>query len=123
AARALGERTMLYGLSKQIAHCYFRATQCSERAALSVGAADREFYLEREKAWLALARSYEFQERLDRVVKERQKQRGRRWPATRILAATSCLACNVEMLFQESQPVKRVFLPIAMAAERAFFLC
>jgi uncharacterized protein with PIN domain len=116
-----GSAPMLYGLSKQIAHCFFRAAQCSERAALSVNAADREFYLEREKAWLTLARSYEYQERLQQVLNEKQRQS--RSHATPIVPATNCPHCNVEMRFQGAQPTERVFIPLTLKSERAFFLC
>ena len=114
---------MLIGVSKQIAHCFFRAARCNERAALAISVADREFCLEREKAWLALARSYELQERLCRVVNERQRRRGRGGLPTRIVPVANCPSCDIEMLFQGSQPVSRIFLPTTMVSERVFFHC
>jgi hypothetical protein len=51
----------------QIAYCHRRAAECRE-LAVRYGAIDR--HLQREQAWLKLARSYEFQERLDRMLKE-----------------------------------------------------
>jgi len=60
---------MSYSLSKQIAHCYFRAWKCGELAARSINAADRQVYGERKQAWLTLARSYEFSERLGQMLK------------------------------------------------------
>jgi len=57
---------MLLTLSKQIAHCHRRAAECRELAVRYASAIDREYYVEREQAWLKLARSYESRQRLDR---------------------------------------------------------
>jgi hypothetical protein len=64
------DSAMLYGLSKQIAHCYLRADECKKLSVLSVSASDKQFYIAREQAWLTLARSYELQERIAQMVKE-----------------------------------------------------
>jgi hypothetical protein len=61
---------MLFSLSKQIAHCHRRAAECRELAARYASAIDREYYFEREQAWLKLARSYESRRRLDRRLTE-----------------------------------------------------
>ena len=53
----------------QIAYCHRRAAECRELAG-GCCANDRECYLQREQAWLKLARSYEFQQRLDRSLTE-----------------------------------------------------
>src|SRR5215510_14438601 len=53
----------------QIAYCHRRAAECRE-LAVRYCANDRECYLQREQAWLKLARSYEFQQRLDRRLTE-----------------------------------------------------
>jgi len=74
---------MSYSLSKQIAHCYFRAWKCGELAARSINAADRQVYGERKQAWLTLARSYEFSERLGQMRKEMQKQGERSFSLSR----------------------------------------
>src|SRR6266700_4888981 len=54
-----GAGAMLESLSKQIAHCYFRAGECRKLAVRSGHSTDQQFYLEREQAWLSLARNYE----------------------------------------------------------------
>ena len=113
---------MLYGLSKQIAHCYFRAAQCKNLADLSVNARDRQFYLEREQEWLKLARSHEFSERVGQWIKEVERRKGRGYLAA--LGPTKlpqCPSCSIEMQFQVSHPIKRTFADITF--ERALFLC
>src|SRR5215813_7115384 len=118
---------MLSDLSKQIAHCYFRASECREIAALALNPTDRQAYIERERAWLALARSYEFSQRLGQMLKEMQRQERRNssrrrnvWTANKL---PQCPTCNVEMQFQGTQPVKGMFVHVMPISERAFFLC
>ena len=64
---------MLQNHSEEIRECLRRAEECKRmsRAALSPSAIQE--YLEMERRWLALARSYEFTERLSRFRK-------RDWP-------------------------------------------
>jgi hypothetical protein len=113
---------MLYGLSKQIAHCYFRAAECRRLADLSVSMPDRQFYIEREQAWLALARSHELSERIDRYIKEVGRRTGRGClSATRATKSPQCPNCGIDMQFRLSHPTKRAFAGISF--ERAFFLC
>ena len=115
---------MLNDLSKQLAHCYGRAAECKELAALSGSATDQQFYLEREQAWLALARSCEFSERLARMIKEIQRRQRRSLPPRRRISKAhtlpTCPACNIEMLFQASHP--RMFVQPTMFG-RGYFLC
>jgi hypothetical protein len=116
---------MLDDLSKQVAHCYWRAAECNERAASCVNLDDKAFYLDREKAWLTLARSFEFSERVGRVLNERQRRRLRYWPAAGRMPALkvvppNCLACNVEMLLQLTEPM---FAQGETTYERAYVLC
>jgi len=73
---------MLSDLSKQVAHCYSRATECAEDAAECSDPYIRDFHIQREKAWLALAQSYELSERVGLALDERQRQRLRNWLAT-----------------------------------------
>ena len=54
---------------KQIAYCYRRAAECRQ-LAVRYGAIERDYYFQREQAWLALARSYESQQRLYRRLTE-----------------------------------------------------
>lgn len=118
---------MSYSLSKQTAHCYFRAWKCGELAARSINAADRQVYGERKQAWLTLARRYEFSERLSQMLKEMQKQGGRNFSLSRnTVTATKlpkCPTCNIEMQFLASQPIKRMFIQATTLYERAFFIC
>jgi uncharacterized protein with PIN domain len=119
---------MLYSLSKQISHCYSRAAECRELAALSISPTDRQFYTEREQGWLALARSYEFQERLNGIIKElkRQKPQGRLPPTRKILSATAsppCPTCKVEMLIEEVRPARRTFGEPRVRFHRLLFVC
>src|SRR5690348_14293327 len=72
---------MLDDLIKQVAHCYWRAAECNERAASCVSLDDKALYIDRETAWLTLARSFEFSERIGRVLDERQMRTLRNWPA------------------------------------------
>jgi hypothetical protein len=113
---------MLYNLSEQVAHCYRRAAECKERAELSGDAGYKEFYGEREQAWLTLARSYELSERIGLVLDGRQRQRLRDWPAARALATVpKCPACSIEMGLHAIDPI---FVQVAETMfERAFFLC
>jgi hypothetical protein len=56
---------MLTNLSQDVALCYQRAVDCAERAGTCANVGMKAFYLEREKAWLTLARIYESTERLN----------------------------------------------------------
>src|SRR6266568_510321 len=76
-SRPSWDSAMLNSLSKQISHCHFRAAECRECADRCVRPRAREFYIEREQAWLTLARSYEFQERLNQMVTERGRNEWR----------------------------------------------
>jgi DNA-directed RNA polymerase subunit RPC12/RpoP len=117
---------MLYSLSKQISHCYFRAGECRERAARCVSPADRQFYIEREQSWLTLARSYEFQERISRMIKELKRYELRDdFPPEQSLRTKppQCPTCGVQMLFQARRPVKRMFVQDILSFERALFVC
>jgi hypothetical protein len=86
---------MLYGLTEQIAHCHFRAAECIELAAHATSEADRQIYIQREQAWLTLARRYEHSECLDQMLNERQRRRLREWPATQA-KAPNCPSCNIQ---------------------------
>ena len=63
-----GVAPLLSDLSRDVAHCYQRAAGCAERAGSCANPEMREFYLEREQAWLKLARSYQFAERISRKL-------------------------------------------------------
>ena len=119
-----GGAPMLSKSSKQVAHCYRRAAECRELAERHEN--EREFYLERERAWLTLARSFEFSERVGRAINDWQRQKPRNWPATQCISpapkgpAPKCPACGVEMGLH-------LFLPMFVEAQKtyedAFFVC
>ena len=113
---------MLSDLSKQIAHCYFRADECRKLADLSISIPDRQLYMEREQAWLTLARSHEFSERVAQWTKELER---RKWrgdlAAPRVTELSQCPNCGIDMRFQVSHPTKHTFAGISF--ERAFFIC
>jgi hypothetical protein len=111
---------MLDSVSKRTALCYWRAAECRELAALSISATDRQIYLEREQAWLTLARSYEFSERNGRMHQEAQRQRGRSCSPR---ALPKCPFCSVEMQFHASQPDSSIAVQVTVLFERIFFLC
>jgi hypothetical protein len=97
---------MLTDLSQNLASCYQRAAECAERAGACADADMRAFYLEREQAWLTLARSYEHTERLSRRLDRRldiQRNRNkefREWPvAARV---RNCPSCMVETTVSSS---------------------
>jgi len=111
---------MLDSVSKRTAHCYWRAAECRELAALSISATDRQIYLERQQAWLTLARSYEFSERNGRMPQEAQRQKGRSCsPPT----MPKCPFCSVEMQVHASQPGNDIPIQVTVLFERIFFLC
>jgi hypothetical protein len=117
---------MLNGLSRQIAHCYFRATECRERADRSINPTDRRFYVEREHAWLTLARSYEVQERIGRMVNElKRKALPGYLPREQrcCIKPPQCPACGVAMEFQLKRPVWPTFYESTSNLERALFSC
>jgi hypothetical protein len=116
---------MLHGPSKQIAHCYFRAAECGELAARSGTPTDRQLYLAREKAWLALARRYECQKRLVKMIKELERRCGC-LPSTQDVCAINipkCSTCSVEMQLQTTLRAMRGCVQSTMVFDRAFFLC
>jgi hypothetical protein len=55
---------MLQNISKDICECYRRADECRELAGTTTRQSTKADYLGMEQRWLALARSYEFAERL-----------------------------------------------------------
>ena len=55
---------MLNNLSEQIRECLQHAENCARKAAAQTDSKIREDFLELERRWLFLARSYELTERL-----------------------------------------------------------
>ena len=70
-------RAMLQNLSEEICECLHRAEECKRLSQTALTPSAIKDYLEMEERWLALARSYEFAQRLSRFTKaaqEAQKQ-------------------------------------------------
>jgi hypothetical protein len=57
-------RVVLNNLSEQIRECLQHAEHCARQAAAQTNSKLKEDFLEMERRWLFLARSYEFTERL-----------------------------------------------------------
>ena len=55
---------MLQNLSEEIRECLRRAEECRRLSKTALSASAIQDYLDMEQRWLALARSYEFSERL-----------------------------------------------------------
>jgi hypothetical protein len=55
---------MLNNLSEQVRECLQHAEDCARRAAAQTDAKVKRDFLDLERRWLSLARSYEFCERL-----------------------------------------------------------
>ena len=68
---------MLQNLSEEIRECLRRAEECKRMSRTALSASAILEYLEMEQRWLALARSYEFTERLSRFTEPFRK---RDWP-------------------------------------------
>src|SRR5262245_45033807 len=113
---------MLNDLSRQIAHCHYRAIECKERAACSVSPTDRRFYVEREQAWLTLARSFEMQERIGRMVNELKRKALPGYLPSKQgfwVRPPQCPTCSVPMEFQTRRPVSSAFDAARLSFERA----
>jgi hypothetical protein len=55
---------VLEGLSEQIRECYEHAEQCARKAAAQADPTLKQDFLDMERRWLALARSFELSQRL-----------------------------------------------------------
>lgn len=66
---------MLQSLSRDMRECYRRAEDCAEKARHAATPALRTDFLQLEQAWLTLARSYEFTDRLSDFTAKRTARR------------------------------------------------
>src|SRR5262245_33050630 len=64
---------MLQNLSEEICECLHRAEECKRLSQTALTPSAIKDYLEMEQRWLALARSYEFAQRLSRFTKAAQE--------------------------------------------------
>jgi hypothetical protein len=67
---------MLNSLSEQIRECYAHAEQCARKAAAQRDPRLKQDFLDMERRWLTLAKSYEFGERLGDFSDEAKRQTG-----------------------------------------------
>jgi hypothetical protein len=61
---------VLKAANQNVKLCFERALQAEERATQTRNPLDRQFWLDSEARWLALAASYEYQARLSDFIKE-----------------------------------------------------
>ena len=66
---------MLQNLSEEIRECYHRAEECKRLAEGALTESGKADFLDMERRWLALARSYEFAERLSSFTAPFSKRR------------------------------------------------
>jgi len=62
-------RPMLSWLSENIAECHRAADRCAQEASKEHDPGLRRDFLDMERRWLALARSYELTEQLERFMR------------------------------------------------------
>ena len=67
---------MLNNLSEHVRDCLQRAQDCAHRAAAQTDPRVKEDFLDLERRWLHLARSYEFSDRLDDFCGETRRKLG-----------------------------------------------
>jgi len=56
---------MLVSVSKEATECYGQAKKCADMAQIQSDPKRRQEYLEMQRRWQSLARSYEFSEQLE----------------------------------------------------------
>jgi hypothetical protein len=64
---------MLENLSEQIRECYRHAEECARKAAAQSDLCLKQDFLDMERGWLALAKSYELSERLSDFTNHAQQ--------------------------------------------------
>ena len=71
---------MLQKVSKQVRECLRRAEECGQRAKIEPDPNAAKDFLDMERRWLSLARSYQFSEQLETFSDHNKEQRttGRR---------------------------------------------
>jgi hypothetical protein len=65
---------MLNNLSEQIRECHMHAEHCARQARVEIDRKLKDAYLEMERRWLMLARSYEFARQLADFSDETKRQ-------------------------------------------------
>jgi hypothetical protein len=72
-----GGRVVLNNVSEQIRECYRRAEECARKAAAQTDPKLKADFLDLERHWLVLARSYDFAERLTNFWGETKRNAGK----------------------------------------------
>jgi hypothetical protein len=67
---------MLESLSEQIRDCYAHAEDCARKAAAQTDPRLKQDFLDMERRWLTLAKSYELSQRLGDFSKEADRKLG-----------------------------------------------
>jgi hypothetical protein len=115
---------MLKVLGAQTAECYRRAAESRELADCALNPVDREFHLQQEAAWLALARRSQLSDKIGYMVNELGPKGGGALSLTHTdlmsLKAPNCPSCCGEMLFNAVRPK---YVRDMILVERAFFHC
>jgi hypothetical protein len=91
---------MLQKLSQEVAECHRRALEARERAAGTTDATVRSSYLDLERRWLLVAKSYEFTRRVTDFNDETWRRIAAFRPATPphpALPIVTCPHCNRKM--------------------------
>jgi hypothetical protein len=65
---------MLQSLSERIRECYEHAEECARKADAQTDPTLKQDFLDMEKRWLTLARSFEFSQRLGDFSDETNRQ-------------------------------------------------
>lgn len=65
---------MLESLSEQIRECFAHAEDCARKAAAQTDPRLKQDFLDMERRWLTLAKSYELSRRLDDFSNETKRQ-------------------------------------------------
>jgi hypothetical protein len=65
---------MLESLSEQIRECFAHVEECARKAAAQTDPALKQDFLDMERRWLTLAKSYELSRRLDDFSNEAKRQ-------------------------------------------------
>jgi hypothetical protein len=98
---------MFLKASRQVADCYERAAESRSRAADSVNEIEKAEYLNLERRWMMLARSYELSESIA-VLNEEAKQRLRVLippePPHPAVPRLTCAECGGRMRLTQIEP-------------------
>ena len=101
---------MAQKVSAQVADCYERAGESRARAANAVNEIDKTEYLNIERRWIMLARSYELSERVT-GFNEELRQRLRVLippePPHPAVPRLTCTACGGRMRLTQIEPAAR----------------